>query len=179
MFVFFADSPPAGRQLVEELSAWERTTDNVTVHSVNVSRLGEIQTRFGITNVPAVLIFRNGEKVNLSYGHQTFSHYEKQIADSKGYSSKQGKGQGTDKAGPQVTVFTSDNCGWCIRAKDYLKSINVQFKEINVSRNDAEARRMIKRSGQMQTPQLDINGKMVVGFDKMAIDRLLGRRGQV
>lgn len=183
MFVFFQDSTPAGRKLVEELSAWERTTDNVIVHSVDFSMPGSIPARFGITSVPAVLIFRNGEKVSITYGHQSFSYYEKQISDSKGHSSKPGKRVatdrtvGSDKAAHRVIVFTSDHCGWCTKAKDYLRSINVPFKEINVSRNNAEARRMVKRSGQMSTPQLDINGKIVVGFDKVAIDRLLGRRG--
>jgi len=50
----------------------------------------------------------------------------------------------------------------------------IQFRDIDVSRDTAAARDMMKRSGQMGVPVIDIGGKIVVGFDRAKIDRYLG-----
>ena len=64
--------------------------------------------------------------------------------------------------------------------KSYLKQNGVKFREINVQHDQQAARRMVERSGQQGVPQIDIDGLVVVGFDKARIDSLLGlsaRRG--
>lgn len=72
-----------------------------------------------------------------------------------------------------VKVYSTNQCPWCVKAKNYLKSINVDFEEFNVS-DDMEAREeMISKSKQMGVPVLDINGEIIIGFDKPAIDKAL------
>ncbi|NLL29870.1 MAG: glutaredoxin family protein [Clostridiales bacterium] len=72
-----------------------------------------------------------------------------------------------------VKVYSTSSCPWCVKAKNYLKSINVEFEEFNVQ-DDMEAREeMVSKSKQMGVPVLDINGKIIVGFDKPAIDDAL------
>ncbi|MBU5455683.1 glutaredoxin family protein [Caproiciproducens sp. MSJ-32] len=72
-----------------------------------------------------------------------------------------------------VKVYSTSSCPWCVKAKNYLKSLNVEFEEYNVQ-DDMEAREeMISKSKQMGVPVLDINGKIIVGFDKPAIDEAL------
>ncbi|MDD6793888.1 MAG: glutaredoxin family protein [Clostridiaceae bacterium] len=72
-----------------------------------------------------------------------------------------------------VKVYTTDSCPWCVKAKNYLKSRNVSFVELNVA-EDMEAREeMLKKSKQMGVPVLDINGTVIIGFDKPAIDTAL------
>jgi glutaredoxin len=58
-------------------------------------------------------------------------------------------------------------------AKDYLDQKGVSYKEINVQEDDEAAAEMIRKSGQMGVPVLDINGKIIVGFDRGAVDEAL------
>lgn len=73
-----------------------------------------------------------------------------------------------------ITVYSTTTCPWCVKAKDYLKSKGIEFDDINVSLDPKAAQEMIEKSGQRGVPVLDINGSIVVGFDKPQIDKLLG-----
>jgi len=72
-----------------------------------------------------------------------------------------------------VIVFTTPTCSWCRKVKSYLKEKQVRFKEVDVSKDAHAMKDMVKKSGQMGVPQLWINNKPVVGFDKAKIDRLI------
>jgi len=72
-----------------------------------------------------------------------------------------------------VTVYSTPTCPFCIRAKQFLKDNNIQFKDIDVSTDQSKAQEMINRSGQMGVPVLDIDGDIVVGFDKDKIKEAL------
>jgi glutaredoxin len=61
-----------------------------------------------------------------------------------------------------------------VRVKDYLKSKNIGFKELNVGEDKEAAMEMIKKSGQRGVPVIDIDGNIVIGFDQEEIDRILG-----
>jgi len=58
--------------------------------------------------------------------------------------------------------------------KDYLRDNNIVFEEKNVGEDRAAAMEMIRKSGQQGVPVLDIDGNIIVGFDKEGIDKLLG-----
>ena len=75
---------------------------------------------------------------------------------------------------PSVVVFSTPTCSWCRRIKSYFRENQVKFKEIDVSRDEAAAKDMMRRSGQAGVPVTLINNKAIVGFDKPQIDRLLG-----
>ena len=72
-----------------------------------------------------------------------------------------------------VTIYTTPTCGYCTVAKRYLKEHRVPFTEYDVSRDQRRAEEMVRKSGQMGVPVLDVNGKVIVGFDKTAIERSL------
>ncbi len=74
----------------------------------------------------------------------------------------------------KVIVFSTPTCSWCHKLKSYLRSSGVRFKDIDVSRDASAARDMVRKTGQQGVPQTWIDGKPVVGFDKAAIDRMLG-----
>jgi len=58
-------------------------------------------------------------------------------------------------------------------AKDFLKANNIEFTDIDVSQDQQAAQEMVNKSGQMGVPQLEIDGNIIVGFDKTAIKRAL------
>jgi len=74
----------------------------------------------------------------------------------------------------KVTVYSTPTCPFCVRAKQFLKDNNVPFEDIDVSENHEKAQVMIKKSGQMGVPVLEIDGQIVVGFDKDKIKEALG-----
>jgi glutaredoxin 3 len=81
-----------------------------------------------------------------------------------------------DKKFPRVILFTTPSCSYCRMAKKYLREQGVSFKDVDVSRDQAAARDMVRRSGQQGVPVLDIGGKIIVGFDRSKIDQYLGLR---
>jgi glutaredoxin-like YruB-family protein len=74
----------------------------------------------------------------------------------------------------RVLVFTTPTCPWCQRAKAYLRSRGVAFREIDVTRDPRAADDLVRRTGRMGVPVIEIDGRPVVGFDQTQIDRLLG-----
>lgn len=59
-------------------------------------------------------------------------------------------------------------------AKDYFKQKGVQYEEIDVSSDEKAREEMINKSNQMGVPVLDIDGAIIVGFNRSEIDRVLG-----
>lgn len=72
-----------------------------------------------------------------------------------------------------VKVYSTPSCPWCTVAKNYLKSRNIQFEEVDVSKNREAAVEMVQKSGQRGVPVIDIDGNIIVGFDQNAIDSLI------
>ena len=79
-----------------------------------------------------------------------------------------------DKVQPKVVMFSTPTCSFCNMAKSYFREKGIQFTDIDVSRDQAAARDMVRRSGQMGVPVIDIGGKIVVGFNRPQINTLLG-----
>jgi glutaredoxin 3 len=75
---------------------------------------------------------------------------------------------------PRVVVFSTPTCPWCDRAKAYLRQQKIPFREVDVSSDRAAARDLVRRTGQMGVPVVEIGGKPVIGFDRAKIDSLLG-----
>lgn len=78
------------------------------------------------------------------------------------------------KPQPRVIIFTTPTCTYCNMAKKYFRERGIKFKDVDVSRDMAAARDMVRRSGQQGVPVIDIGGKIVVGFDRQKIDKYLG-----
>ena len=72
-----------------------------------------------------------------------------------------------------VKVYSTPSCPYCSMAKQFLKENNIPFEDIDVAANREAAIEMIKSSGQMGVPVIDINGIIIVGFNKEAIKNAL------
>ena len=73
----------------------------------------------------------------------------------------------------RVVVYSTPTCVWCARAKTYLKSQGVPFRDVDVSRDPAAARDLVRRTGQMGVPVVEIDGQSIIGFDQARIDSAL------
>ena len=74
----------------------------------------------------------------------------------------------------KVLIYSTPTCPFCHQTKDYLNEKKIVFTDYDVASDSAKAQEMIDKSGQMGVPVLDIEGKIIVGFDKAAIDKELG-----
>lgn len=74
----------------------------------------------------------------------------------------------------KITIYGTSTCASCGLAKDYLKSKNFEYEFLNVGEDDKAREEMIaKNGGMLSTPTIDIDGKIIVGFDKEKVDALL------
>lgn len=76
----------------------------------------------------------------------------------------------------KVTIYSADWCAFCHAAKDYLKKLGVAFTEKNVEENRDYAQESVDKSGQMGIPVLDIDGEIIIGFDRPKIDAVLKQK---
>lgn len=73
----------------------------------------------------------------------------------------------------KVIVYSASWCAFCHAAKDYLNKIGVKFTEYDVEENPQAGQDAVAKSGQNGIPVLDIDGDIIVGFDRPKIDQSL------
>ena len=74
----------------------------------------------------------------------------------------------------KVVVYSTPTCSFCVMLKEFLKEKNVAFEDLNVADDEKAREAMIEKSGQMGVPVIVIKDKVIVGFDKPAIEEALG-----
>jgi len=79
------------------------------------------------------------------------------------------------KSSAKAIVYSTPTCPYCVLAKKFLKDLGVDYIDYNVAADHEKAKEMYEKSGQLGVPVLDINGKIIIGFDKAAILRALGK----
>jgi len=72
-----------------------------------------------------------------------------------------------------VKVYSTPSCPYCQTLKKFLKDHSIDFEDIDVSKDEEELKEMTEKSQQMGVPVVDINGEIVIGFDKEIISQLL------
>ena len=72
-----------------------------------------------------------------------------------------------------VIVYSTPSCPYCNMAKQYFKENDIDFTNYDVSKNREKAKEMINKSGQQGVPVIDIDGEIIVGFDKSKVKQLL------
>ena len=73
-----------------------------------------------------------------------------------------------------VKVYSTSTCPFCKKAKQFLTDSGVEYEDIDVSADQARVQEMVEKSGQMGVPVIDVEGEIIVGFDKDRIEQALG-----
>ncbi len=74
---------------------------------------------------------------------------------------------------PNVIVYSKNDCPWCVKVKDFLKQNDIQFEERNADLNRAYADEVFKKSGGYALPVVDIDGKIMIGFNVKTMKEVL------
>lgn len=73
----------------------------------------------------------------------------------------------------KVIIYSADWCAFCHAAKEYLDGKGVEYVEKNVEENPEYAQEAVEKSKQMGIPVIDIDGTIIIGFDRPKIDAAL------
>ena len=160
-----ADQSDCALQRLQSINSGE----SLKLFTADVNSVRDIHERLEVTTAPSLVVFEDGKMVNLIKGCQTESAYGS-ILSGREIGVHAGGKSGKIR---QVIVYTTPSCSWCTTLKTYLAQQQVSYREINVATDTSAAEAMVKKSGQQGVPQTEINGQMIVGFDKARINQLL------
>lgn len=73
----------------------------------------------------------------------------------------------------KITIYTTPSCVYCKMTKAFFKENNIAYEERDVSTDAAARDEMVAKSNQMGVPVIDVDGEMIVGFDKAGLSKLL------
>ncbi len=73
----------------------------------------------------------------------------------------------------KIRIYSTPTCTYCIILKRYLAEKNIQYEELDVSQNEEAQKEMIEKTNQLGVPVVDIDGEIIIGFDKEKIDNIL------
>ena len=154
-----------------EKAAEENSGINIFKANVNVVR--DIHPKYSITSVPTLITFEKGEFKNLIKGCNEAPYYKSIFESLYSHSNEDSEGKPTKN----VTVYSTPACSWCNTLKTHLRKNGIHFRDVDVSRDPSAAEDLVRRTGQQGVPQTEINGEIIVGFDKSRINRLLEIKG--
>lgn len=77
---------------------------------------------------------------------------------------------------PKVKIYSTPTCPYCEMAKKFFTKNEIEYEEVNVAEDHDAAREMMDKSGQMGVPVIDVDGEIIVGFDKSKLSELLNIR---
>jgi len=167
ILIFYTEKSEKSKEVIKIFEEIKKENRKAEIFSVNATKVKNIHPLFGINTVPTVVAVKNGKISKIICGVQNKQYYQMLLYDAP-------LKQGEKRKFKNVIVYTSSNCPWCSTVKSYLRQHGIPFREVDISKDEREAERLIRKSGQMGVPQTEINGKIVVGFDKNKLDSLLG-----
>jgi NADH-dependent peroxiredoxin subunit F len=74
----------------------------------------------------------------------------------------------------KVKLYTAPGCGYCLIIENFLKKNNVEYKKIDISKDEKEKEQLIKKVGKKTVPVTEIDEKTIVGFKMTEIKEVLG-----
>jgi len=169
VLVFYANFSSAAKRALAELESFSKENKEVPVYVIDVEKIKGVHKQFGVENVPTVIAVKNGKASWRIEGVESAQFYTRILYGTNSLLHKGGK----KAVSHRVIVYSGPGCPACGTAKAYLRRRGVSFRDIDISRDQHAAERLLRRSGQMAVPQIDIDGHLVVGFDQAKIDRLL------
>jgi len=145
-----------------------QANEQVGLLAADVRKVRDIHEKYGITTAPALLEFQGTRFIKAVKGCQSQDYYVALIKNNVYVGH-----QGDEKPRKRVIVYSTPTCPHCTSLKNYLRRNQVPFRDVDVSKDQKMAQELVKKSGQQGVPQTEINGRIIVGFDKSKIDQML------
>jgi len=169
---FWGEFSDAAQRGLLELTKFVHEYKEVPVCVIDVQQTKGVHKEYGVDCVPTVLVMKNGREADRFEGVESAAFYATQL----GGMAPAHLARPSRKKALRVTVYTSPGCPPCGLVKTYLRAHGISFRSVDISRDERAAREIVRRSGQQAVPQIDVNGRIVVGFDRGTLANLLGIR---
>jgi len=169
ILVFYADFSSAAKRALSEVEQFSKENNEMPVYIIDVVKLKGIHKQFGIKNVPTVTAVQKSKVIQQIEGVQSAQFYARIFVGAHYSYNKPGK----KTVAHSVIVYSGPGCPACATAKAYLRRRGIRFRDIDISRDQQAAENLVRRSGQMAVPQIDIDGHLIVGFNQVKIDQLI------
>jgi glutaredoxin-like YruB-family protein len=152
----------------ENLERASKANEDISVLTANVAQVRDIHGNFNISTAPSLLVFEDGEFKNVIKGCQ-----DEKVVDALFKNAIFTATDAGDKPRKNVTVYSTPTCTWCNTLKTHLRKHGIHFTDIDISTDASLADELVRKSGQQGVPQTEIDGEIIVGFDKSRINKLL------
>jgi glutaredoxin-like YruB-family protein len=146
-----------------------RLEKDVQILTADVSKVKDIHHRYQIKTAPSLLEFENDLFKRSVKGCQTADYYTSFINNTLFVSHHDDQ-----SAQKRVVVYSTPSCPHCNNLKNYLRRNQIHYRDIDVSKDQKMAQELVRKSGQQGVPQTEIDGRIIVGFNKQKIDQMLG-----
>jgi len=168
VLAFWGKFSEAAERARSELEQFAREHKDVPVFVVDVQKVKGAHKEFGVSRVPTVLAVEKGKATKSAEGAQSARFYALHFA---GAAPTRTGGMPRTR---HVVVYSGPGCPACGQLKNYLRRHGVSYRDVDISRDPRAAEKIARRSGMMAVPQTDVNGRLVVGFDRAKLNALLG-----
>ena len=170
IILFYGSFSSASKRALAELERFSMEDRKAPVYGIDVEKVKGVHKQFRVERVPTVVALRRGNVTQRLEGVESAGFYARILSGARPSQYKAGKGS----APRRVVVYSGPGCPACGSAKAYLRRQGISFREVDIARDQNAAQSLVKRSGQMAVPQIDIDGHLIVGFDREKIDRIIG-----
>lgn len=76
----------------------------------------------------------------------------------------------------KVVIYSTPTCFYCQKAKEFFAKNKIEYKELNIAADSKAREEAVKKSHQLGVPVIEIGNEIIVGFDRVAIEEVLGMR---
>jgi len=73
----------------------------------------------------------------------------------------------------KIKVYSTPSCPYCVAVKEFLDENKVEFEDIDISQDEESIKMIVEKTGQMGVPVVDIDGELIIGFNRQKIVELL------
>ena len=74
----------------------------------------------------------------------------------------------------KITIYSTPTCIYCRMAKEFLADKNIPFTDCDLTQDVTKREEVIKKTGQMAVPVIEVDGEFMIGFDESQLSKMLG-----
>ena len=169
LFLYKAGNEKSDCALENVRAAAKKTDREEKILIADVNNVRDIHSKYNIQTAPVILEFASKQLKQTVKGCQSVDYLTSFFTHSVYSADKQGKSEQK-----RVVVYSTPTCPHCNSLKQYLKQQQIPFRDVDVSKDQKMAQELVRKSGQQGVPQTEINGRIVVGFNRNKINEMLG-----
>jgi|GEM_PF-436972 len=158
---------------LETLKKVSDSLKHIPFYAIDLEKIDDIHQNYDVIHIPTLVLVEEGKAVSWVMGAQKKDFYISALGEAHRTWSTF-KDESRKKKYPRVTLYSSPTCYYCKKIKDYLKKNEVPYRDIDISKDQKAARRLVQKTGQIGVPQIFIGSSHLLGYNEKKINEFLG-----